>query len=376
MTNILIDGRYLSARPSGIGRYSRELVSHMQRLRPELSFRFVVRARGDEVPLNAAKTLEFDHAPYGAFTSLWLGKRLPSLGPADLFHSPFHVSPRGLRCPSVVTMHDAFQFEQLKTSNYPYPISWAEWAYFLWAIPETLERARRVLCVSQTTADEIRARVPSTRDKLRVVPHGLTPMFRRREARAAVAKRCAELVGSEQPFLLSIGGVSPNKNHARMLRAFAAAFPGDSPVRLAVVHRFGSAAALRSLAEQLGVASRYVALGSPSDDDLVTLLNGALGLAFCSTVEGFGLPILEAMACGCPIVTSNVSCMPEIAGDAALLVDPYKTRDIAGAFRRLFDESGLRDELGARGMERARGFTWEKAARATLEVYEECLAGG
>ena len=370
-----MDGRYLGARASGIGRYNRELVAGMQRLRPELEFRFIVRRHGDEKPLKSGGSLEFDHEPYGPFTSLVLGRRRHLAGSADVFHSPFHVLPRALSCPSVVTMHDAFQFDHLKTSNYPAPVSWAEWAYFLWAVPETLRRARRVVCVSQTTADEILRRIPAVRDKLRVVPHGVTSLFQRLEDRDEVARRCEALLGSPQPFVLSIGGVSPNKNHERTLRAFAAAFPDGSPVRLAVVTRFGNSARLVALARDLGVSERYVPLGSPSDRDLVALLNGAKVLSFCSTVEGFGLPILEAMACGCPVLTSTTSCMPEIAGNAALLADPYSTNDMAGKLRALLNDAGLREELGEKGLERARGFTWEQAARSTLEVYDECLAG-
>jgi glycosyltransferase involved in cell wall biosynthesis len=374
MTAILMDGRYLQPRASGIGRYQRELVSEMQRLRPELDFRFIVRRAGDEEPLNSSYELEFDHGAYGPYTSLFLDQKLWRAGSVDLFHSPFHVMPRRVACPSVLTMHDAFNFEQNKTSNYAPPVSWAEWAYFSWAVRDSLTRAQRVLCVSQTTADEVLRRVPSTRDKLRVVPHGVTRSFRRLEDRGGVAVRCAELLGSAEPFLLGIGGVSPNKNHCRTLRAFAAAFPGDSRARLAMVNRFGDPAPLRALARKLGVSDRYVLLGCPPDADLVTLLNGATGLVFCSTVEGFGLPILEAMACGCPVITSSTSCMPEVAGDAALFANPYDVENMAAVMRRLLDEPSLQVELGARGLERARGFTWQKSARSTLEVYDECLA--
>jgi glycosyltransferase involved in cell wall biosynthesis len=374
MTAILMDGRYLGPRASGIGRYQRELVTEMQRLRPELDFRFIVRRTGDQEPLKSSYDLEFDHSAYGAHTSLMLDQRLWRAGSVDLFHSPFHVMPRRVACPAVLTMHDAFNFEQNKTSNYAPPVSWAEWAYFLWAIRDSLEQARRVLCVSQTTADELLRHVPGIRKKLRVVPHGVTPIFRRLEDRGGVTARCEELLGSAEPFLLSIGGVSPNKNHFRTLRAFAAAFPGDSRVRLAVVNRFGDPAPLRALACELGVSDRYLSLGCPPDDDLVTLLNGASGLVFCSIVEGFGLPILEAMACGCPVITSCLSCMPEVAGDAALFADPYDVEDIAAVMRRLVAEPSLQGELRARGLQRARGFTWERAARSTLEVYDECLA--
>jgi glycosyltransferase involved in cell wall biosynthesis len=345
----------------------------MQQLRPQLDFRFIVRHEGDHAPLKSSREVVFDHWVYGPHTSLLLDRHLPRAGEVDLFHSPFHVLPRRVTCPALLTMHDAFNFEQNKTSNYAPPISWAEWAYFLWAIPQSLQRARAVLCVSRTTADEMHRRVPKASSKLRVVPHGVTRIFRRLDDREAVLERCAELLGSPEPFLLSVGGVSPNKNHFRMLRAFAAAFPPGSKVRLGIVHRFGDAAPLRKLAEKLGVAERYVPLGSPSDADLVTLLNGAKALAFCSIVEGFGLPILEAMACACPVITSTISCMPEVAGDAALLADPYDVADIARCMRRVVDERALSRELGARGQARAARFTWERAAKDTLEVYDECL---
>jgi glycosyltransferase involved in cell wall biosynthesis len=376
MPSVLLDGRYLGPKASGVGRYNRELVSEMQRQRPDFEFRFIVRHLGDEAPLKAKQTLAFDHLPYGFPTSVMLGRKLRRVDPVDLYHSPFHVLPVGLRYPALLTLHDAFQFEQNNLSNYPPPVSWVEWAYFLWAIPDSLRRARRVICVSQTTADEIVRRIPSTRDKLRIIPHGVTTIFRKLTDRAEVAQRCTDLTGSSEPFLLSIGGVSPNKNHERMLRAFAAAFPAGSKVRFAVVNRFGSPAQLVALAKELGVAERYISLGSPSDDELVTLLNGASGLLFCSIIEGFGLPILEAMACGCPVVTSNRSCMPEIAGSAALLTDPYDTSDMARQFARLLSEPGLAQELSGRGLERAASFTWHRAAQETLEVYGECLAAG
>ena len=368
-----MDGRYLERKASGVGRYQRELVTEMQRLSPRLDFRFIVRQSGDQQPLKSSYELEFDHGAYGPHTSLMLDRKLSQAGAVDLFHSPFHVLPRRVDCPAVITMHDAFNFEQNKTSNYAPPVSWAEWAYFLWAIPRSLARARRVLCVSETTAQELRRRVPQAKDKLRVVPHGVSRCFRVLESPSDFQARCVELVGSTEPFFLSIGGVSPNKNHFRMLRAFAAAFPEGSKVRLAVVNRFGDPAPLRKLARKLGVSDRYISLGSPSDLDLVALLNGAAALAFCSTVEGFGLPILEAMACGCPVLTSTLSCMPEVAGDAALFADPYDLEDMARAMRRLLTEPGLAAELSARGLERAKRFTWERAARSTLEVYEECL---
>ncbi|HEX9621647.1 MAG TPA: glycosyltransferase family 1 protein [Polyangiaceae bacterium] len=374
MKRVVLDARYLGPAASGIGRHTRELCAAMQGANPELAWSFVERRAGAALPLRSRASLVFDHAPYGPRTSLLLGRELGKLGPADLFHSPFHVLPRGLACPAVLTMHDAFNFEQPKTSNYPFPISWLEWGYFLWAVPDSLARARRVISVSKTTADEIRKRVPDCRDKLRVVYHGVTESFRKLADQDAVRRRCRELTGSDAPFFLCIGAVSPNKNHAGMLRAFARAFPPGSPARLAVVHRFGSARRLERLALALGVAERYRPLGSIGDEDLLCLLNGALAFVFCSKLEGFGLPVLEAMAAGCPVLTSSVSCLPEIAGNAALFADPYDVSDMAAKLKRLYDEPALRAELRERGFERRAAFSWQKAAKETLEVYDEAMS--
>lgn len=374
MKRVVFDARYLGSAASGIGRHTRELCAAIQHERPELEWAFVERNHGAVRPLRAEASLVFDHAPYGPQTSLMLGRKLRGLGSADLYHSPFHVLPHQLGYPAVLTMHDAFNFEQPKTSNYPFPISWVEWGYFLWAVPDSLARARRVIAVSKTTADEIVRRVPACRHKIRVVYHGVTESFRRLADRDTVSRRCRELIGSDAPFLLCIGAISPNKNHARMLRAFAAAFPGASPVHLVVVHRFGSARRLERLAAELGVLDRYHALGSAADEDVLSLLNGALAFVFCSTFEGFGLPLLEAMAAGCPVLTSSASCLPEIAGKAALFADPRDLADMALKMRQLYREPSLRDELIERGLERRTAFSWRKAAKETLEVYDEATA--
>jgi glycosyltransferase involved in cell wall biosynthesis len=371
--SIMVDGRYLGPAPSGIGRYTIELVRGMRELRPDVAWRVVARRPEHTESVPWDDRVYFDAGEYGIRTSLFLRFRLGPR-PADLFHSPFHVLPSGLACPTVMTMHDVFQFEQPRFSNFPMPVAVLEWAYFRAAIPASLRAATRILCVSRHTADEVGRRVPDVRTKLRVVHHGVTPHFRvldREHARA----RAAELTGSEAPFVLCIGGISFNKNHERMIRAFARAF-SDDDVRLVTVARFGPAGRLEAEARRAGLGARYRVLSRPSDEDVICLLNAAELFAFCSTHEGFGLPILEAMACGCPVVTSNVSCIPEVAGDAAVACNPYDEGDIARAFVRVHESPALRAELGERGVARAAGFTWSRCATETLAVYDEALRTG
>ena len=360
MTSVMLDARYLGNKPSGIGRYCSEVVAAMQRQDDTLDFRFVLRRRGDAGALRGSHNEIFDAQPYGLRTSLLLGRQLGAR-PADVFHSPFHVLPVGLSCATVVTMHDMFNFTQPRTSNMPFPISWLEWGYFLATIPASLRRADRVISVSRTTADLLIAKLPELRPKIRVIHHGVDPRFRRSDNKP--------IVGG--PFMLSIGALSPNKNHMRMLEAFARAFPEPSEVRLVRVSRFGADATLLKRERELGMSHRIVSLRTPSDDEVIALLSAARALLFCSLVEGFGLPILEAMACGCPVLTSTRSCMPEVAGDAAELVDPYDVAAMARAMRRLHDEPDLRAELGARGLARAESFSWDKAAKLHRDVYAE-----
>jgi glycosyltransferase involved in cell wall biosynthesis len=158
-----------------------------------------------------------------------------------------------------------------------------------------------------------------------------------------------------------------------MLRAFARAFAGRREPVLVTISRFGDVERLRALGRELGIDQQLITLDKPSDDEVVALFNGALGLLFCSLVEGFGLPVVEAMACGCPVVTSTSSCLPEVAGGAALLVDPLDVAAMARAMRRVAEEPSLRQELSARGLERVASLTWRKAAERHLEVYAEAV---
>jgi len=370
---VMMDGRYLGPNPSGTGRYCSEVVARMQAQEPGLRWRFVVKHRGDEQQLAHEDVLPFDHEVYGPWTSFVLGGRL-GRRPADVYHSPFHVLPRGLDCPTVVTLHDMFHFHQPTNTSKSLVVSGAEWAYFLVAIPESLRRADRIVCVSRATADALLARYPELRSKVRVIHHGVTAPFGRLEPSPENAATRRNLVG-ERPYFLCVGGMSPNKNHARTLEAYARAVGDrkDAPM-LVVVSRRGNAKKLAQRAAELGVADRYLGIQTVTDRELAVLYNGATGLLFVSKAEGFGLPALEALACGCPVITSNVSAMPEVVGDAALLANPLDLDDVARQVRRLAFEPTLRDELSAKGLERAKSFTWETSAREHVEVYREAMS--
>ena len=379
MTTIMLDARHLGAAQSGIGRYTLRLLDGLAEVRPEARFRLLVRRPGDEAAVERATrprveaVRHFDVWPYGLRSAfvvpLALGRR-----PAELFHSVYHVIPPGLRCATVMTVHDLIPLLGAAGSRFPFPVWCAEYAYFLAAIPESLRRAGRIIAISEATAGELVRRYPFCEPKLRVVRHGVEPRFQPPADRSAALRRAAALTGSDAPYVLCLGGLSPNKNQAGMLRAFAAARSADPAARFVVVARYGDGRPLERLARELGIERRLVVLPHVSEDDLVVLLGAARFLAFCSRVEGFGLPLLEAMACGCPALTSNRSSMPEVGGDAALYADPDVVEDMARHMRRLLAEPSLRGELSQRGRERAATFRWRTTAERTAEIYDEALA--
>jgi glycosyltransferase involved in cell wall biosynthesis len=174
--------------------------------------------------------------------------------------------------------------------------------------------------------------------------------------------------------VLSVGQFSPYKNHETVVRAFARAFRDQPDVHLALVQRLGPGQkVLAPLAASLGVGDRVSFLHGLSLDQLVALYNGAIALCHPSLYEGFGNCPAEAMACGCPVVTSNRSSMPEVSGVAALLVDPESIEDVAGALARVAVDRGLAASMRARGLARARELTWKAHAEGNLAAYRELL---
>jgi glycosyltransferase involved in cell wall biosynthesis len=169
-------------------------------------------------------------------------------------------------------------------------------------------------------------------------------------------------------YVLSVGTLEPRKNHARLVRAFDALAATRPDLRLVLAGARGwKSGAVDSAIAAAGARARIHVLGGVSADDLAALYSGATAFAYPSLYEGFGLPVLEAMAAGAPVLTSTVSSLPEVAGDAALLVDPDDSDAMAGAMHELLFDEALRTRLAGMGLARAASFTWERTARATAE---------
>ena len=204
---------------------------------------------------------------------------------------------------------------------------------------------------------------------MRVVPEAPDPRYLQPPAAASFP----DPVKAGRPYLLCVGTIEPRKNLPAVFRALARLPRAERP-ELRVVGAPGlDATAIQALPARLGLNGDVRFLGPRPTDELVTLYAGALALVYPSLLEGFGLPVLEAMAAGAPVVASNRSSVPEVAGDAAILVDPEDDTSIAAALERVVTSSALRDDLRARGRARAARFSWEQTARLTLDVFAEAI---
>jgi glycosyltransferase involved in cell wall biosynthesis len=244
--------------------------------------------------------------------------------------------------------------------------------YYPQAVRRALRHATRIIAQSRATAERIIELVPNAGSRIRVIMQGTEARFRPADEIRAVQSRVAEMIGGEWPYLLVIGANTATKRHDLAIAAFAAAVP--APWRLVLVQRRLRTDELVRLAEKLGVSERAVWLQSIAADDIVTLLQGATALIQPSVYEGFGLPVLEAMACGCPVVASDIAPFREITEGAALLVPPNDSTTLAAALRDIVNSPDLRASLRERGLAQAKKFSWDRCARETLEVYHEAAA--
>jgi glycosyltransferase involved in cell wall biosynthesis len=231
-----------------------------------------------------------------------------------------------------------------------------------------------VIVPSHSARDQVARAYGIPTSRLRVIPEAAAPRFRPvpEASRAPVLAK----YGLRAPYVLFVGADVPRKNVPRLLEAYAIArraAPAEVQLALVGPPRPATHAARRTI-QRLSLGADVRRVETVPDADLPALYSAAICLAYPSLAEGFGLPVLEAMACGTPVLTSTCSAMPEVAGDAALLVDPQRADAIASGLVRLLSEPALRDELRSRGLARAGAFTWERAARATEAVYREAAA--
>jgi glycosyltransferase involved in cell wall biosynthesis len=238
-----------------------------------------------------------------------------------------------------------------------------------------LRRARVVLCVSNDALSSTAEITGMDTSRMRVVPHGVDSVFKPIAGDAARAE-LGDKLGLSEDYLLYVGKIMARKNIVRTIEAYAkfiAATGANTQLVLAGKRLYDTSDVDETIA-RLGLGGRVVELGYVPDVLLPILYAGAKAFVYATLWEGFGLPLLEAMASGAPVIASNVTSTPEIAGNAALLVDPYQVDEIAAAMIKLHTDESLRDSLVRAGFERCKAFTWDNTARLTIDAYAAATA--
>jgi len=368
---IAIDAR--KWRDYGIGRYVRNLVTHLARLDRETTY-YLFCDRDDEPTLRdlaANFTPVVDDSPgYGVWEHVSIPRKLHALG-AHLLHSPHYVRPLFCATPTVVTIHDCIHL--LFPQYLPNRLAW-RYAHFM--MGSAVRRSALVFTDSEASRHDILRFYPwADPERVQVVPSALDAAFLETPL-AEEMERVRERYQIRGRFVLYAGNIKPHKNLERLVAAFGRVKQraGCEDLKLFIigdeVNRYGS---LRRSVEGAGVRQDVRFFGFVPDRTLAVLYRLAAVFAYPSLYEGFGLPPLEAMASGTPVVTSRTSSLPEVVGDAALLVDPYSVDDIAQALVRALEDEVLRAQLVQRGHARVRTFSWEQSVRTIHSAYMKVL---
>ena len=303
---------------------------------------------------------------------MWWLPRIVDLSQVDLFHAPFNILPARLTMKTVTTLHDIMWLTHPGWCN-PGLYGHIERHFYANGINRALDRSDAIATVSAATKSEILQRRPDVEGRVHVTVSGVSQDF----ARVAREEEALSSLGLPpgQKFILTAGQFAPYKNHEGALRAFARAFGDRGDISLVMVQRRSAGAGdLRGLARGLGIEDRVIFTGPVSFPALLQLYSGAAALLHPSFCEGFGNPVAEAMACGCPVITSNVSAMPEVAGGAGLLVDPHDTDNIAASLARVVADGQLAASLSKKGLARSKELSWEQFAKDNLAIYRSLLA--
>jgi glycosyltransferase involved in cell wall biosynthesis len=377
---IAIDYTAAIRQGAGVGNYVQSLVDAMLAQDTTNEYTLLTSGRPSrERPFPIGKNVRGRSVfiPDRYLNILWYRWRLPLYanfftGQVDIYHGPdFVLPPLNGKLRKVVTVHDlAF----LEHPEYAVP---ELTAYLTKVVPEAVASADVVAAVSQVTGQTLTDHFKTPPEKITVIPNGIRPYFRRITDPILLGATLHKY-GLKHPLVLGVGTLEPRKNHLGLIKAFYKAQSSGGKgkqQRPAMLALAGGPGWLydetRQLVADLKLEKKVRFLGRVSELELITLYSLADVFAFPSFFEGFGVPPLEAMACGAPVITSNTSSLPEVVGDAALLVDPHNTGELAHAITRLIENEELQEELREKGYRQVKQYTWPNSARKMLSIYEK-----
>lgn len=360
---ITVNLSFVGTKPTGLATYAINLIPELPNselaLLASRTFPKPARVNGSyyEIPAN----LTPEQGKLGHFRRLWWTQfQLPTLHAklrSSLLFSPVPEAPLFSTCRAVVVMHDLIP---LRFPSRTSPLTY----YFRHYVPRVLQQAEHIICNSIATAQDIQTffAIPGSK---------LTPIPLAHDAQHFRVMDLSDRPVPQRPYFFYVGRHDPYKNLDRIIRAFAA-LPHCRDYELWIA---GSAdprytPLLHAQAQALNITDQIKFLDYVAYADLPVLLNQAIALVYPSLWEGFGFPVLEAMACGTPVITSNLSSLPEVSGDAALLVNPYDETEITAAMHQMIEDETARSHLRSAGLKRASLFSWKKTGHATSEILQ------
>ncbi|MFW5968325.1 MAG: glycosyltransferase family 4 protein [Persicimonas sp.] len=370
----MLDARYLSGESSGIGRYTEHLVDNLLELDDRLRLKLITHPKRPRPFESSRVSCQTFRAAPNSLRTRHLLSRVVDTARVDLFHSPFNILPGGLQVPCIFTLHDIMWLIDAEYCTDSWWRKLITGTFYKALIPRSVAQAERVLTVSHHSRKSIEEYFPSMQERVDVTYNGVDPFFRPIDADEGwpLLEKWLE---PDTPFVLVVGQGSPYKNHAGALAGFIEAFEDVPEMHFVLVRRLtrGPATELRRLMRRPSVADRIIQLDYVSGEELRALYSLARVFLFPSLYEGFGLPALEAMSCGTPVVTSDRGAPMEVAGPASLTVDPESPEAIGEALEKLYADDELYERLRKKGLEHAGQFTWRRCAEETLRVYREVL---
>lgn len=350
---LVVNLSFLASRPTGISNYALNILPALKSLFPVLFAPFRVPSYHQTDHCFVSPEMSTDYGKSGHLRRLlWLqASACKAFDQASkgLIFTPLPEAPLYRNCRYVATAHDTIPLRFPGGTRLLY-------LYFKHYVPRVLGQAEHVICNSKTTAADIMSAygIPAKQ---------ITPIYLGYNEAAF-----RPLAIAPQNYFLYVGLHSPHKNLIRLIQAFSQLERNDTELWIAGLGHRHYTTQLKACIAELGLGDRVRFLGYVPDADLPVLINQALAFVFPSLWEGFGLPILEAMACGTPVISSNCASMAEVAGDAALLIDPYQPQALAQAMNRIVQDDSLREDLHSRGLERVKSFSWSKTGAITAEV--------
>lgn len=359
---LLINLSFIFDKPTGLSVYAQNLFPYLKQLDPTL---LIAQKIPDFNYYQIPNNLTPAQGSKGHFNRiLWTQFKLAKIYrklQASLIFSPIPEAPLyHHKCKFIVTVHDLIplRFPQKLSPLTP---------YFKYYIPQVLTQAKHIICNSQATANDIM-------NYYQIPANKITPILLAFDHNHFKPLNHQQLNNNQKPYFLYLGRHDPHKNLTRLIKSFAN-LSNNKNYELWLVGSQDDryTPQLKLLAKELNIEQQIKFLDYVNYDQLPVIISQALALVFPSLWEGFGLPVLEAMACGTPVITSNISSLPEVAGDGAILIDPYNINELTSAMESLINDDNLRLQLKELGLKRASQFSWEKTGNQTIEILSKYM---